>query len=465
MLQFVLICVLIIGLTTLATLVSLRSWHERPARLFLIVSILLVIISIGSYAQIEFSRSNEIYIWRAVFICGLAGFTPALLGLLSALFMPGWWEGRKPIRWIGAPYIAATLMLMVDLAAQSGVFTTGLLISEERVSFQLTAAGRILLVVFTLSWLPHLVLLIVAAIRTAHLRGVIAIQFLAIIVTIAFAFIGQRIGVPTSLSGPLSLIPIPAALAYAVVRTRLLNPIQAATDLVLQTMSDAVLVLNPIGAVVFHNQRAADIGLSKAVLPEASSFNLQLGDRNLVVSVSELRDARGALQGRLILGRDITDSERRTAQLEYERTQLQNTLHALDTEQRERQQLSNTLVRISLPIIPVLPGILVLPVIGILDSQRIGDLQQALLPAIQRQQTRLVLIDITGISLLDQTGVAGLSTTINAAQLLGAQCVLVGVRPDIAQSLVAQGLPTQLRTAASLQEALLAELHLRAESV
>jgi hypothetical protein len=43
--------------------------------------------------------------------------------------------------------------------------------------------------------------------------------------------------------------------------------------------------------------------------------------------------------------------------------------------------------------------------------------------------------------------------------------VLVGVRPDIAQSLVAQGLPTQLRTAASLQEALLAELHLRAESV
>ena len=85
-----------------------------------------------------------------------------------------------------------------------------------------------------------------------------------------------------------------------------------------------------------------------------------------------------------------------------------------------------------------------------------------LMAGIEQARARLVLIDITGMPLLDTAGAAGLLRGVRAAALLGARCVLVGVRPEIAQSLVALGVPlAELATAATLQQAVHNELRAR----
>jgi rsbT co-antagonist protein RsbR len=479
--QFAIVCLIIIGVTVLTTLVSARSWHERSARLYCATSVLLLIISISSYSQSIFNQSSDIYVWRVIFVCALAAFAGALLGLLSALFMPAWWEGKQPIRWIGAPYILFTIILWLDLTFRAGFFVRGIAVTAERVTFNTTDAGWILLTIYTLSWLPHLGLLIVAAVRNTVFRTLIAIQFGAIMLTLVIVFILQRFGLPSSISGALLLIPIPVALAYAVIHTRLTNPIQAATGLALQTMQDAVLVLDPKGQILFRNPAATQLGFQQgyafaealAMLHVPSNQAAQLlaitsapqavtiGQQRLTMSTAVLRDTTGQIQGTLVLGHNITDLEQRTIQLEQERSQLQTALQTLASEQHERQQLAETLNQATLPLIPVLPGILVVPLIGTLDTQRIGTLQQTLLGGIKPGVTRLILLDITGLTLLDQHGARGLSNMIDTARLLGAECILVGVRPEIAQSLVAQGVPVNLRSAATLQDAVLAEVQLR----
>lgn len=79
-----------------------------------------------------------------------------------------------------------------------------------------------------------------------------------------------------------------------------------------------------------------------------------------------------------------------------------------------------------------------------------------LLEGIERRHAHTVLIDLTGLPLLDMAGAQGLLSGISAAALLGARCVLVGVRPEVAQALVALGLSLhELITAATLEQAVL----------
>ncbi len=113
-------------------------------------------------------------------------------------------------------------------------------------------------------------------------------------------------------------------------------------------------------------------------------------------------------------------------------------------------------------MIPVLEGVLVLPLVGEFDTVRAGEFTATLLQGIERERARLVLIDITGVPLLDTVSAQGLLTGVRAAALLGARCVLVGVRPEIAQALVALGTSLDgLATAANLQQALWSELGFR----
>jgi anti-anti-sigma regulatory factor len=181
---------------------------------------------------------------------------------------------------------------------------------------------------------------------------------------------------------------------------------------------------------------------------------MALGARQIEFSVAPVADTRGRLQGTLLLGRDVTEVLERSAQLERERQRLAATVRELEDEQAERAQLAATVQELSLPLIPVLEGVLVLPLIGAFDSARIAEFTSVLLEGVERERARLVLIDITGMPLLDTHGAAGLLRGVRAAALIGARCVLVGVRPEIAQSLVSLGVPlAELAIAATLQQA------------
>lgn len=112
----------------------------------------------------------------------------------------------------------------------------------------------------------------------------------------------------------------------------------------------------------------------------------------------------------------------------------------------------SALAEISTPIIPVFEGILVLPVVGSIDSHRAGQIMESLLENISNQSASVVILDITGVPVID-TGVANyLLQAARAARLLGSDVVLVGIGPEIAQTIVQLGIDlTGITTRANLQ--------------
>lgn len=123
---------------------------------------------------------------------------------------------------------------------------------------------------------------------------------------------------------------------------------------------------------------------------------------------------------------------------------------AAQAQQLEAQR--STIRELSTPILPLFTGVLALPLVGSVDSYRAAQVMESLLTAISEQQADIVILDITGVPLVD-TGVANyLLQTARAAQLVGAQVVLVGIGAEIAQTLVQLGVDlSQLRVHANLQ--------------
>src|SRR5262249_39001677 len=101
---------------------------------------------------------------------------------------------------------------------------------------------------------------------------------------------------------------------------------------------------------------------------------------------------------------------------------------------------AETIQQMSVPVVPIADGVLMLPLIGALDSQRAALLTERLLEAIQRERACIVMIDITGVPIVD-THVAGARLrAAQAVRLLGHGLVLVGIRAEIAQTVVGLGL-------------------------
>lgn len=120
------------------------------------------------------------------------------------------------------------------------------------------------------------------------------------------------------------------------------------------------------------------------------------------------------------------------------------------------------IMQLSTPIIPVHQGTLVVPLIGSLDADRMGEMIGRLLDGISRAKAAVVIIDITGVPVVD-TEVAGhLIRAARAANLLGAKAIFVGIRPAIAQALVQLGADLGgLTTLANLQAGIEHALHLQ----
>jgi DNA-binding LacI/PurR family transcriptional regulator/anti-anti-sigma regulatory factor len=120
-----------------------------------------------------------------------------------------------------------------------------------------------------------------------------------------------------------------------------------------------------------------------------------------------------------------------------ELTEQQATLHA--AYDRERT-LSQTIREIGCPIIPLLPSVLLVPLIGAIDSQRAQQIISSVLEAINEQRAQTVFLDVTGVPVVDTQVASSLIHTARAAMLLGARVVMVGIRPEIAQSIVGLGI-------------------------
>jgi len=103
-----------------------------------------------------------------------------------------------------------------------------------------------------------------------------------------------------------------------------------------------------------------------------------------------------------------------------------------------RQQ--EELLELSTPVVKLWDGILALPMIGTLDSARTQVVMESLLQAIVETNSKVAIIDITGVPTVDTLVAQHLIKTITAARLMGADCIISGIRPQIAQTIVHLGI-------------------------
>jgi rsbT co-antagonist protein RsbR len=156
--------------------------------------------------------------------------------------------------------------------------------------------------------------------------------------------------------------------------------------------------------------------------------------------------ATGTPLGMGTVTRDITEQKRQ----EVERTTLQQQL--IDAQRDALRELST-------PLIPITDDVVIMPLIGTVDSGRAQQIMETLLEGVARQQAKLAILDITGVSLIDTQVAQALIQAAQAVRLLGAQVMLTGIQPQIAQTLIHMGVDlSSILTRGSLQSGIASAL-------
>jgi len=128
---------------------------------------------------------------------------------------------------------------------------------------------------------------------------------------------------------------------------------------------------------------------------------------------------------------------------------------ALQQAKIEIDRLSSALRELGTPVLPIYDGVLVLPLIGHLDSLRGAHLMDDLLAAIENHQASIIILDITGVSVVDTAVANMLIQATRAAGLLGTRCVLAGVTGAVSRTMVQLGIDLkQIASRRDLQDAI-----------
>jgi rsbT co-antagonist protein RsbR len=133
--------------------------------------------------------------------------------------------------------------------------------------------------------------------------------------------------------------------------------------------------------------------------------------------------------------------------------------HTVSTFQQVREDIirrqQEELLELSTPVVKLWEGVLAVPMIGVLDSSRTQMVMEALLQRIVETGSGLAIIDITGVPTVDTLVAQHLLKTVTAIRLMGADCIISGIRPQIAQTIVHLGIDLQgVSTKATLADAL-----------
>ena len=136
---------------------------------------------------------------------------------------------------------------------------------------------------------------------------------------------------------------------------------------------------------------------------------------------------------------------------------IANTVAVSFVEERERiiRQQQDSIRELSTPVLPVRERLLILPIIGVLDTERARQLTEQLLTGIRTHRARVVVIDITGVPDVDQAVANHLVRTVDASRLMGAGVIITGLSPKIAETLVTIGVDlSKMNTIGDLQSGL-----------
>jgi PAS domain S-box-containing protein len=157
-------------------------------------------------------------------------------------------------------------------------------------------------------------------------------------------------------------------------------------------------------------------------------------------SVMLIRDENNQPQALAALHRDMTREITREEELRQSKEQI------IEAQSQALRQLGS-------PLLPLLDGVIVMPLIGTIDSERAIRIMETLLEGVAHHNAHIAILDITGMQGVDEQVAMSLVQTAQAVSLLGARVILTGIGPEIAQALVAMDADLrQVQTCGSLQE-------------
>ncbi|MGF6953298.1 rsbT co-antagonist protein RsbR [Neobacillus sp. B4I6] len=132
-----------------------------------------------------------------------------------------------------------------------------------------------------------------------------------------------------------------------------------------------------------------------------------------------------------------------------------------ETWQRTVSLQKIALQELSAPLIPIFENITIMPLVGTIDTERAKSIMENLLQGVVKHRAQVVLIDITGVPVVDTMVAHHIIQASEAVRLVGAKCLIVGIRPEIAQTIVNLGINlTQVMTKNSLQKGIEAALEM-----
>jgi rsbT co-antagonist protein RsbR len=132
-------------------------------------------------------------------------------------------------------------------------------------------------------------------------------------------------------------------------------------------------------------------------------------------------------------------------------------LHTTEAFQKSREEViarqQEEMLELSTPVVQLWEGVLALPLIGTLDSARTQVVMENMLQRIVDSEAEIAIIDITGVPTVDTLVAQHLIKTVQAARLMGADCIISGIRPQIAQTIVHLGLELDVVSKATMADA------------
>ncbi|MCG6188268.1 STAS domain-containing protein [Maribellus maritimus] len=174
-------------------------------------------------------------------------------------------------------------------------------------------------------------------------------------------------------------------------------------------------------------------------------------DKRLQTDIED--DLTGIEEAINILIEDLTYELKQSKKMKEE---LEDKLNKIQEQQKTIVQQQEDLLELSSPVTKVWDNVLILPVIGTLDSQRTQIMMENLLQKIVETGCTIAILDITGVPTVDTQVANHLLKTVTAARLLGADCIISGISPAIAQTIVHLGIDlSSIKTKATLQDAML----------
>ena len=199
------------------------------------------------------------------------------------------------------------------------------------------------------------------------------------------------------------------------------------------------------------------------VMARAGGVGVYAEPGNLAIFVTAI--------GGLVLIRLIADTAQRSAeenaaqalvaqqQAEAQARALAEANELMNTQLDEQRQLLTLVTSLETPMVSLADGVLLAPIVGHIDTRRAEVLTARILNVVSEQYTRLVILDIAGVSLIDTRVARALLETVQAVQLLGCDVTISGISASVAITLVHLGIDlSRVRTARSPQDALAAHV-------